>query len=141
MIVNPFKIEDFDRMKMKADCWAMSVDRRLIEAYLSAGPSWALFDEDDEVIVCGGFIFGGWPGIADVWIIPGRDIGKHPMRVVKEVKNILNNMIKTFELYRVQATIMESEVKWIELFGFMREGLLRKFGPNKEDKYIYARVE
>ena len=141
MMVRPFTIEDFGRMKMKADCWALSADRRLIEAYLSAGPSWVLLGDDDEVIVCGGFVFGGWPGIADVWIIPGQDIGKHPMRVVKEVRGHLNHVIKSLGLYRVQATIMESEVHWIELFGFTREGLLRKFGPNKEDKYIYARVE
>ena len=141
MIIKPFKVEDFDNIKMKPDCWAASADRRLIEAYAAAGPGWTLYDDSGEIIVCGGFIAGGWPGIADVWLIPSVSIGEYPLAVVKGVKGFLDATIERHNLYRVQATIMEPEVKWIEMLGFEREGKLRKFGPNKEDKYIYARVE
>lgn len=137
--IKPFDISNFDAMELKADCWAKRESRALIEAYAHNGPAWTLWHED-KIIMCGGVICGGWPGIADVWLIPSPLINQWPLGAVKVTKAYLDGAIKDLRLHRVQATIEEKDVKWIEVLGFEREGKLRKFGPNKEDKYIYARI-
>jgi len=80
-----------------------------------------------------------WAG--DLWLIPSIYVNKYPLTIFKVASSYISNAIDTLKLHRVQAIIMQPEVKWIEKLGFEREGLLRKFGPNKEDKYIYARVK
>ncbi|MFA5158609.1 MAG: hypothetical protein WC451_05505 [Patescibacteria group bacterium] len=136
MNVTDFKIEDYDNMKVKPDSWC---DRRLIEAYALAGTAWTLW-ADDKIILCGGLVPGGWPGVADVWIAPSIFIDKYPLAAVKYVRGYLDKAIEVYGLWRVQATIAAEHCKWIELMGFQKEGLLRKFSPDKQDRFIYSRV-
>jgi len=140
MILRDFDITDFDNMEIKEGCWARREDRPMIEAYASCGPAATLW-HDDLIVMCGGIACGAWKGLGEIWLIPSKFVNKWPLGVFKTAKAYIDDVIDKLDLYRVQATIAEPEVKWIEQLGFTREGLMRKFGPNKEDKYLYARVK
>jgi hypothetical protein len=140
MTLAEFDIADFDNMIIKDGCWARREDRPMIEIYASLGPAATLW-HDGKIIMCGGIACGAWKGLGDIWLIPSGFVNQCPLGVFKTAKRYIDDVIETLDLHRVQATIAESEVKWIEKLGFVREGVMRKFSRNKEDRYLYARVK
>lgn len=53
----------------------------------------------------------------------------------------LEGVMEQLELTRLQASINSEKpkfIKWIETFGFVREGLMKSFGTNHEDYYLYS---
>lgn len=138
----PFEIEHFDRMDLKPGIWAKRSDRAMIEAYGKAGWSVSLLD-DELIIACGGVACAAWKGFGEFWLIPSIYVPHYPKAVYSAARCFIQSAIDNMDLYRVQATIGEDDavsVRWIERLGFEREGLMKKFGPGRENKYLYARV-
>lgn len=83
-----------------------------------------------------------WNGVSEVWAMFDKErIRKHGVFMVKATKAFLDDQMKTH--HRLQCFVYannESLVKFVENFGFEREGLMRKYGPTGEDFYMYARV-
>lgn len=143
IILEPFRIEHFDRMHIKPQTWASKRDRQMIEAYGASGPSLSLMD-DDLVICCGGICCAAWKGFGEVWLVPSIYVDAYPKSVYAHTRKFIADAIDNLDLYRVQATIKEHDktsIRWIEKLGFVREGLMMKFGPNQENQFMYARVK
>lgn len=139
-----FDISDLDLMDMKPGCWAEKFDRAMIEAYGNAGPAVTLWTDDGAIIACAGVVCAHWRGFGEYWLVPSVHVQKYMKTVYKTAKAFIDDTIDKLGLYRVQATIKEDDqvsIRWIEHLGFEREGLMRKFGPNKENQFLYARVK
>jgi hypothetical protein len=70
-------------------------------------------------------------------------IQSEPIAFHKTVIALLGEQILKRKLRRVEITVkhdFEQGKKWAESLGFEQEGLLRKYGPNGEDYFMYARV-
>jgi RimJ/RimL family protein N-acetyltransferase len=79
-----------------------------------------------------------------VWLVPSIYVDAYPKSVYVQTRKFIQDAIENMELYRVQATIKEHDqtsIRWIEKLGFVREGLMMKFGPNQENQFMYARVK
>ena len=84
-----------------------------------------------------------WEGVAEVWSFCDEEASKYPREVIKYQGEYLELMIKEHKLHRVQAHVLaswRSAYRYMERLGFKRECLMRKYGPNGEDFYLYGRV-
>lgn len=92
-------------------------------------------------------LFGGavrWSGMAEIWSIPTIHI--RPI-----AKSYFQTMFDQLEKYEVELNIRRYQTcvrydyvqnqKFMELLGFEKECLMRKFGPKGEDYFLYARLK
>lgn len=83
-------------------------------------------------------------GNFEVSALVSDDAKKCPIQFARHVSRRLDHYDEQLGLRRIQCTVRTGFpflVKFIELFGFEREGLMRKFGPEGDDYYLYARVK
>jgi len=84
-----------------------------------------------------------WSGVGEVCTFPSSKCIKKPKIYYKAIKDVLSEYQKKLNLWRVQTPIRvnyDINIRWIEKLGFKREGLMKSFGANKEDYYLYAKV-
>ena len=97
---------------------------------------------DGKIIACAGVRIL-WPGCGEAWAIFCNEIHRHKIEIHKNITAYLKIIINDFKLRRIQAYVRADvpvAVDYIEHMGFEREGLLRKFGLDGEDQYIYAMI-
>ncbi len=114
------------------------------EAAASLGPAWSAVGEDGTVYGCGGLKIM-WPGVAESWILLFDGIEENGFRqeVYLQVVKLMIRVVNDFNLHRIQAhckTDYPLNMKFLENMGFKREGIMRKFGFDKSDHYMYAWV-
>lgn len=83
-------------------------------------------------------------GNFEISALVSKDAKEVPIQFVKFAKKRLAHYENVLGLRRTQCTVRAGFpflIKFIELLGFEREGLLRKFGPEGDDYFIYARVK
>ena len=87
-----------------------------------------------------------WEGVAEVWMILTADCkkkGLYGIVALYAIQNKMDELIEENNIWRAQATVrtdFPKAIEMIEFFGFQREGLLRKYFPDKCDGYRYARL-
>ena len=114
---------------------------------------WAKINEEHSVgysgfyegrfIGCGG-IRMLWPGVGEAWAIFAEDPREFAHEIYHYVSMGLEHIIAEHGLWRVQTPIAADiavNIRFIENLGFEREGLMKKFGPDGDDFYIYAKVK
>jgi hypothetical protein len=141
MKIIPFEIEHFDRMELMERTWQRRQDRPMFARYPKLGPAYTLLTGDKPIICAGVAILG--PGVGEAWALISKHLPDHPLSVYKGVKRVLEAIIDKQHLHRVQAVVKEDDqtsVRWIERLRFVREGILRQFGPDKTDYVIYGRI-
>jgi hypothetical protein len=92
-------------------------------------------------VITGAVIF---QGTYEVSALIGANARKYPIQFFRHVKGRIEHFEELHNLRRTQTLIRKGYpflIKWIELLGFEQEGLLRKFGPEGDDYYMYARVK
>lgn len=95
---------------------------------------------ENEVIACFG-ITPTWTGVAYVWTLFSHDAEKHGMAIYRNTRAFLDSMMDTH--HRLQCEVLttnEQAIRFVEKFGFEREGRLRQVGPDKQDYFMYARL-
>ena len=106
------------------------------------GPAWTLRD-GDKILACVGLKDGNC-GIATFWSFISDEARGHGLLMVKKGREIIRNGFEVHKYFRIQAVVRadkEEYSRFIELFGFEREGLMRKAALNKSDIYLYSIVE
>jgi len=104
--------------------------------------AYSAFD-GDELVACGGVMFYRL-GFGEAWFLSTPLIKKYTRQILKISRYYLKMIIDEYDLYRVQATPRINwpiGYKFVERLGFRKEGILRKYGLNKEDCYMYGRVK
>lgn len=142
MQIIPFEIEHFDMMTLDEKGFVSKENRAMFEAYPKIGPAITLLNDSLEIVACAGVIMG-FEGVGEFWMIPGKLVPKYPKSVWKEAKAFIDDSVERFKLCRIQATIREVDLKairWIERLGFEREGLMRRYGLDRLNYFMYARV-
>jgi hypothetical protein len=141
MEVVDFKIEHFDRMELLERGWQRREDRSIFANYPRLGPSYTLLDGDKPIISGGVAIM--WQGVGDSWMLVSKYVKKYPLSVYKTVSSIMEGIIERHKLYRIQTVIKEDDstaINWIERLGYTREGVLRQFGPDRQNYLMYGRI-
>lgn len=84
-----------------------------------------------------------WPGCAEVWALVSDDLKTIPFWLHKKILNGIKFYETNLKLRRLQATVkvdFEMGHKWIKALGFKEEGILREYGVDGSDFYIYGKV-
>ena len=84
-----------------------------------------------------------WGQVAEGWVIASNDMWKHPLGVAKAIKKDFARVAKEHNIKRVQTAIRKDFTqgqRFAEWLGLENEGLMRKFGFDGSDQYMYARI-
>lgn len=96
----------------------------------------------DGKVICIAGLFEMWPGVAEVWTLMSDEAHRYGIAITRFIKKLIAE--HTGDYHRVQCTVAEDyEIshKWLNVLGFEREGLLRKFARTGDSYYMYARVK
>ena len=84
-----------------------------------------------------------WGQVAEGWVIATQDVWQHPIAVAKAIKKDFARVARENNITRVQSAIRKdfSEgQRFAEWLGLEKEGLMRKWGFDGSDQYMYARL-
>ena len=97
---------------------------------------------DGQPILCFGFI-PLWPGVAEAWMLFDEQIRSRIIPFGRGAFRIFSLIATVLELQRLQMFVSSDNnlsIRFAEFCKFNQEGLLKKYGPDKKDYYIYARL-
>ena len=97
--------------------------------------------EEKIVAVCG--IQRLREGVAEIFIVTASAIKLAGPDFTETCRGLLGKHVAEWQLHRVEGYVREDfdiGIRWAETMGFEREGLLKKFGEDKSNSYLYARV-
>ncbi len=114
----------------------------LIKTYLSPGSLSSTLIIDDVPIVCGGIVNLNWKR-GEAWILTSSLFNQYKKTCYKAVKTMLEVMSKTGNFVRVQSLVEPNSLncKMIKRLGFEFEGVLRRYGPDNQDLWLYGRFK
>ena len=138
MIIS-YKREHLKQMELE-DAQLILGSETLERYSMVVGPAKTLII-DDKIIGCGG-IEPVWRGVGDAWLLLSRYLFEYPIAVGKHCKKMLPEMSRSF--HRVQALVLADFVKGVQFvnaLGFEYEGIMKSYGPNREDflRYVILR--
>ena len=84
-----------------------------------------------------------WGQVAEGWVIATSEMWKHPLGVAKAIKKDFARVAKENNITRVQSAIrkdFKEGQRFAEWLGLEKEGLMRKWGFDGSDQYMYARL-
>ena len=84
-----------------------------------------------------------WPGVSEAWFVGSWRLNNNVMAGARATRRKLDDLMKAHELHRIQAVVRadwDEAVRFVEFLRFQREGLLRGYGPDGSDHYVYARI-
>jgi RimJ/RimL family protein N-acetyltransferase len=97
---------------------------------------------NDKIIVAGGMKLL-WEGVAEGWVMANEDVWKHPIITARAIKKNFEKAAKAKNLKRVQTAIRSDFAvgkKFAKWLGLKEEGLMRRYGFDGSDQYMYARI-
>jgi len=97
---------------------------------------------NDKPIFSAGYkIF--WGSVAECWFIATKEMSNYSLSVAKIIKKDFAKIAKKHNLKRVQTAVRKDFIegqKFAEWLGLEKEGLMRKWGFDGSDQYMYARL-
>lgn len=105
------------------------------------GMSWSA-EVDGEVVASAGLI-PLWAGVAEAWMIGGDSVGRHQVKVARQLRRMFDDVMWHRKIYRAQANVhhkFEKAIRLAEWLGFKNEGLMRRFGVEGDDYFRFAKV-
>ena len=106
------------------------------------GPTWTVLVDNVPVALYG--FAESSPGVYDLWGVGTEELRGHGVALVKHVREILVLAFELLEVHRIQTTCRTDRpeyVRFIELFGFQREGVMRQLAPDRSDLIIFSKVK
>ena len=105
-----------------------------------SGSSWTAICRGRVIAVFG--IRYIWNGLAEMWMIPSKDIHKNAMSLVRGARALTDTAIRDYEIKRLQICVkVENDValRFAKSLGFSVESVMTKFGPEGADYYMMVR--
>lgn len=107
-----------------------------------AGPSTVLMVGDQVLYLCGIALLSKHVG--EAWSVINHDLAKkHPLLLTRSARRFLDITMKSHLLHRVQITVHSESneaVRWAFVLGFTVEALMRKYGDDQSDHFLFVRV-
>jgi hypothetical protein len=111
-----------------------------------AGPTASMIavyrNRPSKIVACGGVVVY-WAGTAELWMTLDVEGGKLPALAIA-IRSQANKWVEDLGLTRIQSTVAsewEAGIRFLEWIGMEKEAVLRKFGPDQIDQFLYARVK
>jgi len=108
--------------------------------------SYSFVDADLTPIAAFGFI-EAWPGRGMAWSLLSNRVGRKEMLYIHRkavlAAHTAMNPLTPLNFRRLETAVrtdFPEAVRWIELLGFTREGLMRAYDAAGDDYYLYSRI-
>ena len=141
----PFRPEHLLRMEMKGDALdyleIIPEYPQYVIAMAVPDFSWTLLRNDKPVCVFG--LRPMWPGVGEVWMLPGVGIEENAIALVKGGRHIFAQIEQEYGVRRLQIAVRKSNYtayKFARSVYFEQESLMRQFGPEGDDYYMMTRI-
>lgn len=95
-----------------------------------------------DVVCCFGVI-ELWPGLGEAWMLTSDKIKRYPISLTRGAQRYFSAAANGLQLRRLQITTNvndELAVRWANRLNFTQEGLLRSYGPDGSDHFMYSRI-
>tara|TARA_R110002110_G_scaffold199927_2_gene410667 strand:- start:2831 stop:3262 length:432 start_codon:yes stop_codon:yes gene_type:complete len=83
-----------------------------------------------------------WDGVGYAWVRFSPDAHDYKLWLYRNIRIRLEYLVDRYKFWRVQGTVACDHMagcSWIESLGFEFESTLVKYGPSKEDHYMYRK--
>ena len=93
-------------------------------------------------VICIAGVQPVWDGVGYAWVRFSPDAHDHKLWLYRNIKIQLGCLVERYNFWRVHATVACNHLdgcSWIESLGFEIESTLVKYGPSKEDHYMYRK--
>lgn len=135
MKVIPFKPEHLEQIELKENYIQGECPKTIVNTAFT-------FMYNDKIIaIIGGFPFV--PGVIHFWAFISKHVRSCPIAFHKEVLKMLDWYEQNEKPRRIQFEVRASYVpgqKWARSLGLTEEGLMKKWGPDGADHYLFARL-
>ena len=84
-----------------------------------------------------------WGKVAEGWVIGTDEMWKYPIGIAKIIKRDFAKIAKEQGIERIQTAVrkdFKTGIRFVEWLGLEREGLMKKWGFDGSDQYLYARI-
>lgn len=145
LVVLPFQPRHMDKIVTNP------VDRRIfqslpdleqrLQAVTDQRCAWTLFYKREPALVMG--IEYKYPTNYEAWLVPSDVALKHGTVLSRGAKRFFDKIGKRLNLRRMQIVVNvnhDPAIRWAEFLRFNREGLMKQYGPEGDDYYMYART-
>ncbi len=117
-------------------------DLTRIEAYGAriAEPGFAFTGIADGDIDGAAGVAPMWDGVGQAWTLLSPLFYRHVVSFHRGTRRFLDGQTR---FHRIQTSVLSGfdvGCRWAERLGFVREGLMRCYGPDGSDHYLYARL-
>jgi len=144
--IEKYKPEHLDQIREMG--LRVEIDRKTID---EDPEQWKMIAERSDAqsvfvngdILCSGGVFMLREGFGEAWLVCSILVYIYPSILYRVAKRYLDKIIRDRNLHRVQATpstTWPTGYKFVERLGFQIEGVLRKYGSQQEDCYMYGRI-
>ena len=106
-----------------------------------AKTAWTIFYQGKPALVMG--LEYKWDTNYEAWLVPGRLSIEHGSHLSRGARRFFDKIGARLGLRRMQIVVCvdrEKAVQWAKFLKFEREGLMRCYGPEGKDYYMYARL-
>lgn len=123
-------------------CYVGDHDSVQLQEQSMAGPSAVLLVDGKPLVVCG--IVKISNRVGEAWtVIDQRNAKEYPLLLTRAVAQAIDITVKSEGLHRVQMTVHSEQneaVRWAFALGFTVEALMRKYGDDQSDHFLFVRV-
>jgi len=141
----PFRPEHLLRMGLKGDellyLELIPEYHRYIIEMAVPDFSWTLIGRSGPVCVFG--MRPMWPGVGEIWMLPGIGIEKNAIALVKGGRHIFAQIEQEYGIRRLQIAVRKSNYtayKFARSVYFEQESVMVNFGPDGEDYFMMTRI-
>jgi len=103
--------------------------------------AYTVLDRNSDILFSGG-IMPLWEGVGQCWtLIPEQTRKNHKFTLHKASKQLINQIQKQYNFHRIQTEVEDGFTNghlWAKRFGFINEGPMYCYGPDKKTFYRYA---
>jgi len=107
----------------------------------SGGITMSWFNDKGELTGVGGAM-PLWNGVGEVWLLVTEEGKKSPISLLKDSKWFIEYLLEKEGFHRLQCSIVcefTAAHRFIASCGFVPEGIMAEFGPNREHFTRYVR--
>ena len=138
MINKRFEIAHIDLINTKISYPDLNILKAETYTDYEFGDEAKTYIADDRIIfACGIKMIR--KGIGHCWVIPSVYVDDYARSFYKEIKSLLETHVAKMGLHRVQTSITDPFVNWIETLGFKKESVLKQITFDKKDEYMYTK--
>lgn len=139
--IRQFRVEDAKDMVLRPIFHASSKEQFIKES--SYGKSFSIYEANADLVLACATLIKTSAHAAILNMLMAESFVKVKKELIWVLRESIGHYMRELELSRVHATIradFPNAEKWIKVVGFEKEGLMRGYGPDKEDHFLFAKV-